>query len=298
MPRRIMLASPIKGGLSMEFVQYLMALTTAKIPDTEIKYQLCGGTSVALARDELANLAMQDGQDELMFMDKDLLERTVENHLNLFARILSHEVPIVAAQYCTHHIPSVFHGTRYVDENGVPAEVREDGLLQMHQMPLGFCKISCEALKTMMRATPDRTYWMRLSVGETRHLHQFFPTGIIGPNMAEGKIERIRQAVAARDRMVGINFEADQELLIALDNILLDTDYSENTMYGEDFYFCKLARDAGIPLYLDTTTIVPHESPVKLPMPADSLRAELNADWRKPAQPPTVKESGALVQGT
>jgi len=284
--RKILIATPVKGGLSEEYVAQLLSLFIAKVPEIQLDWLPCTGTSVALARNELAFAALQRNCDTLVFQDKDLFERSPQLYVNLFCRLISHKEPIVAVQYCGHGLPSQFHGCKY-DEAAQP---NENGLLKMFQMPIGFCKIEVEALKTIMRNTPQLAYWNKELKGEAEHRHQFFPTQIVGPNTAEGKLERIRKEWNSGKYLCGDAFEGK------LDEILNDGDYSANTMYGEDYYFCKLAREAGLELYLDTTAIIPHQTGIKLPMPAADLKAELAASWRVPE--PQQPKTGALVQGT
>jgi len=61
---------------------------------------------------------------------------------------------------------------------------------------------------------------------------------------------------------------------------------------GEDFYFCKLARDAGVKLYIDNNLIIPHETKIRLPVKNQDLLAALCEDWRltNEASPEQVRE--------
>jgi len=268
--RRILIAIPVKGGLSPNLVKALTTIVSADLPDTKVDFTFCAGTSVALARDEMAWIAITGGYDTLFFWDKDLgCEKSMDT-LSMFWRIAQHKEPVVAAQYCYHAIPSAFHGSK----NGPEAIVRDDGLLQMHQMPIGFCKIEVEAFKEMIRQKPELAYRHRELGCKAEARHQFFPTGLIGSGTSDGKLERIKAICDTA--------KVESEAFSAIVDVVRDNDYSGNTMYGEDYFFCKLCRDCSIPMFVDTYVVVPHETSLRLPLTAEQLKDELNASWRQP----------------
>jgi hypothetical protein len=62
--------------------------------------------------------------------------------------------------------------------------------------------------------------------------------------------------------------------------IIDDNDYSQNIMMGEDFYFCKLAREAGVKLHIDNNLIVSHSSSIRLPVKNQDICEALKEQWR------------------
>ncbi len=57
--------------------------------------------------------------------------------------------------------------------------------------------------------------------------------------------------------------------------------------FGEDYGFCRLATQVGIPLYVDTALLIPHSGPCDYPIPTEDLVKMLAEPWRnyQPAQP-------------
>jgi len=82
-----------------------------------------------------------------------------------------------------------------------------------------------------------------------------------------------------------------QDILGKIHAIIHDADYSQNVLMGEDFYFCKLARDSGFELFIDNNLLVPHKSEVLLPVKNQDLLKELLQEWRlsNNANPEEVK---------
>jgi len=138
--KRILLASPVRGGLSTEYCRALLAILTSSLSslsrgkDAPYFFEWCTtkGTSVAMARDELANVCLTQGYDEMIFWDIDCSDPDHKLMLSMFARLLSHDVDIVGMQYVGHNFQSQFHGAAVSG-----AEPRRDGLLEMGQIPQG-----------------------------------------------------------------------------------------------------------------------------------------------------------------
>ena len=82
-------------------------------------------------------------------------------------------------------------------------------------------------------------------------------------------------------------------------DILADKDYSENQIRGEDFYFCELALEAGIELYVDAALIIPHNGEIQFPIPTKQLFTMINEPWRadevRALQQPQQNEEPIIV---
>ncbi len=282
--KKILVASPVRGGCSPTYVKTIMALLFSKInkifggPDAPYDFQWAAtsGTSVAMARDELAHLAIQGGFDKLVFWDIDLGSFDSKETVAMFARLLSHDVAIVAGQYVGHNFEAQFHGA--VAEG---AALRRDGLMEMAQIPLGFSAIDVkEGLLKIKEAHPNRLY----NVKQTQDIiikpgmFEFFPNGIIGPCSDEGKLARIKEVFSRGE--LPANHDGALGRYFAIEEILNDARYEGTYMLGEDFYFCKLAREAGVPLYIDNNLIVPHDTNVRLPVRNEVLLKALMEEWR------------------
>lgn len=295
--KRILIASPVRGGVSPTYVKTLLALLFSKTnrimggPNApyDFDWAATSGTSVAMARDELANVAITRKFDGLCFWDIDLGAFNSEVTLAMFHRLFSHDVDIVAGQYVGHNFLSQFHGAT-VEK----AELRPDGLMEMAQIPLGFSYISTKALLKIKEAHPHHTYVLKETCMNRAKagMFEFFPNGVVGPCSAEGKLARLNK-IDYRMKLGGLAYTEDATRIInEVCEILNDTNYDTNIMLGEDFYFCKLARDAGLKLYIDNNLIIPHDTGIRLPVNNQDILTALGEEWRleNNAKPEDVKD--------
>ena len=275
--KKILLCSPVRGGLGTDYVRTLIALLNSSLcrgPNAKYSFEFAWtkGTSVAMARDEYTDLFMRRGDDELLQWDLDLCHPDVSVMLSMFERLLSHDVDIVGGAYVGHNFNSQFHGAAA----HTSSEMREDGLIPMAQIPIGFSKIKRRVFEKIQKDAP----WLRCAFRDTTvskpDLFEFYPNGIVGPNTGQGKVERIKEYLAPLCGNMGNPWVH----LNNIKEIVDDKDYSQNIMLGEDYYFCKLARDSGFELFIDNNLIVPHESGVRLPVNNQKILAELAQDWR------------------
>lgn len=263
--RKILIATPLKGDLPPEYIRTLISILSAKLPDTKFIYAFLGGTTVQWARDELVSVAVKYQCTHILFWDKDL-----EADLQHALRLMSHDVDVVSALYTKRHLSTVFHvhgDPKYQDEQ------RADGLMRVLKVAIGFSLIKVSVFERMRAFFPERIYYKCDAGEEPVILHEFFPMGIIGKNSNDGKLRRIREVM----RTAGNPVDASEDI----DEILKDTDYSENQIRGEDFYFCELALEAGIELYVDPTLIIPHKGEVTFPIPTKQLNDMVREPWRQ-----------------
>ncbi len=277
--KKILLCSPVRGGLGTDYVRTLIALLNSSLckgPNAKysIEFAWTKGTSVAMARDEYTDLFLKRGDDELVQWDVDLGHSDVGVMLSMFERLLSHDVDIVAAPYVGHNFNSQWHGAAA----STTESIREDGLISMAQIPIGFSKIKRRVFEKIKVDAP----WLQCVFKDTQMtkaktgLFEFYPNGIVGPTTGQGKIERIRAYL----RDTPLSVLNPQKHFKDIEAIVEDHDYSQNIMLGEDYYFCKLARDSGFELFIDNNLIIPHESGVRLPVNNQKILAELAQDWR------------------
>ncbi len=259
--RKILIATPLKGEVPPEYMRTLIALLMAKIPDTKFVYAFLGGCTVQWARDELALTAIKSDCTDLIFWDKDL-EPTYDQLL----RLISHDEDIVCGLYSKRHLNTHWHV--HGDPNN--KEERPDGLIRVVKVAIGFSKIKVSALQRLKAFFPERQYWKHDGGEEPISLHEFFPMGVVGKNSNDGKLRRIKAVVTANQ----------PDAYEQIKSVVAETDYSENQIRGEDFYFCELCQEAGIKMYLDTHLIIPHDGNVRFPIPTPHLIRMLNEPWR------------------
>jgi len=72
-----------------------------------------------------------------------------------------------------------------------------------------------------------------------------------------------------------------QFLLADIDAALYQHHAEPNLHQAEDYGFCRLCAESGIPVYVDTKLIVQHEASIKLPIPDEQLKKMLAEAWRR-----------------
>jgi hypothetical protein len=275
--KRILVFSPVRSGLSTDYCRSLIALlnsSLAKGPNAKyaIDFAWTSGTSVAMARDEGTDLFLRRGDDELISWDVDLGHKDPATMVSMFARLLSHDVDIVAAPYVGHNFNSQWHGAA----SGVTAKVRPDGLIHMQQIPLGFSKKKRCVFEKIKADNPHLQYVFKdthMDKAKTG-MFEFYPNGIYGPTTGQSKIERIKEILKEKPTV------ASFEIMEEISRIVYDPDHSKNILLGEDYYFCELAKKSGFDLFIDNNLIVPHRSDVLLPVNNQKILQELGQNWR------------------
>ncbi len=263
--RRVLLCSPIQGLVSTAYMKFVLDVMTTQSPDIEFLYSTVEGGAVSTARTHLAHFAMEHECTELVFMDRDL-----KPELHQLGRLLSHDVDIVCAQYAMRGLPTKFHGQELKGET-----VNEKTALQkMTFAPIGFAKIKTAVFYKLKEVFPEREHCYEELTSKHIGNHEFFPTGLVGPNTPEGKLDRIKGILARRETP----FMADLEDIF---NVVKDSDYSDSHYYGEDYYFCLLAKKAGFDINLDTALIIPHAGEITFPIMNQDLNAMAKEEWRQ-----------------
>lgn len=273
--RRVLIASPVRGGIPPAYFNLLFHLLVTKQTEFKFSFAFVGRCGVQWARDECAarlKTLGYTGRDKLVFIDLDL-----EPSPDQVLRLCSHDEDVVIGAYANRGtLKTHFHVV------GIPnSEARPDGLMQIQKCAVGFAAITADAFEKLRKEIPERAYW-KFDAGETTgvQMHEFFPMGIVGPNSHEGKLRRIREVIAQRERLGHSGPNVDYAQVYDIKEILNDTDYSTNQISGEDYYFCKLCNDAEIPIYWDTEIVVPHMGEVLTPVPTKDLLETLNEPWR------------------
>ncbi len=269
--RKIMLASPVKGGAPMAYVAAVLDILKIKLPDTQFGYSFHEGASVNCARNELVDMFLRDNYDTIVFSDVDM-RWTPANLL----RLISHKELFVASIYCRREKGVSWLFTGLKDE-----EVRPNGLLKVHETALGFCKIERQAFESIRITSPDYECAVTCEEdGHNRPMFEFFPMGLEGPNSQNGRLFQMREYLASLEKG-GANQLYRKDIIKELKTRLTDRSDIPSRFIGEDYYFCKHLRNAGIDVLLDTHLIIPHTGRFDYPIPTTELMNMLSEPWRK-----------------
>lgn len=224
------------------------------------------GQGVQIARSEIVMEARKFNPDELIFLDRDL-----DVNVNMMARMLSHEhEDIVCSMYCKKTIDTHWHVQGWSEEE----EPDKNGLLRVKQAAIGFSKIKMSVFDRIQEKNPDRRGWLREVGTANWELWDFFPMELLGPGTP---LERMR---AVKDILDNPSLDT-QEKINQIDMAVYKQHTEPNLHMGEDYWFCRLAREAGIKIKLDTELIIPHEGNIKFPvMTKDAVRI-LKEEWRQ-----------------
>lgn len=264
--RRVLVATPLKGKVSAAYLKSAIQIITAKSKDIEIGHIILEGPAINHARPQLVQWAIDNKYDELIFWDADLVAE-----LGMFQRLLSHRQPIVAALYTKRSLDTYFHVNAW-DEDANKNAIG-DGLVRVKQMAIGFSKLDLKLMRDYIQKHPERWAVMHDGGDNPTKIYDLFPMELVGPNTANARIEEVKKWLTKK---------ADLPLnLDELKEIVFKKHPEENQFQGEDYGFCRLMREEGIPMYVDTKMIIPHSTEVSVPIPTGKLLDLINEDWRK-----------------
>lgn len=265
---RVLIVTPLKGDISRHYSKTLIELLNGHIDGFELGHVFMTGNCVMGARDWGAYKLEQEGWDKLIFWDADLNPSPAD-----FVRLLAHKEDFVCAPYCKRETDTNWHFFPISPETGI----LPNGLWQMNQAAIGFSSIDKSVFARIKTCNPWLTYTnQEQGVGKTQ-LHQYFPWQIVGPNSDMGKLRRITDHL--NKALSGPHNSAS--LLAEMASILADDDHSQNLMQGEDYGFCRMAREAGVKIWLDTKLIVPHLGECSYPIAHDNLVRMIAEPWRQ-----------------
>jgi len=264
--RRVILSVPLKGQLASYFVNNLISACRAVLPGVSLDFAFLEGAPVQQARNEICDQAVRGGYDEVVMLDKDLDVSVAD-----LVRILRHDVPVVCALYPHRSLDTFWH-VRPLPDVREPDAV---GLLQVQQSAVGFCKIKTATLKKLMAEHPDRAGVLTETGGGSRVVHELFPMELVGPNTPAARLKAVEAAIIKHASEIDLN-----PMMAAIDAALYQHHAEPNLHQAEDYGFCRLCAESGIPVYVDTKLIVQHEAAIKLPIPDEQLKKMLAETWR------------------
>lgn len=244
MNRKILIATPVKAGLDSNYMAGLVPTLIRRFPGVELVHAILAGTAVSFARNELVHYARKIKCHEIFFIDSDM-GWTVAMFEQLIAR---EDYDIIAALYCKR-------------QPGAPAWLLnvkagceidpKTGVCEVEDIATGFMKIKLDTVFPKLEAaypylefditqkgTPPATCW------------EFFRLGVEGPRTPEARLNRIKTLLQQE-------ISADA-LVTKITEACYDTQ-PVSTLRGEDYFFCKMAREVGLKVYADFgMPIIPH----------------------------------------
>lgn len=265
---RVLIVTPLKGDISRHYSKTLIELLNGQIEGFTLGHVFMTGNCVMGARDWGAYKLETEGWDKLVFWDADLNPTPAD-----FVRLLAHPESFVCAPYCKREVETNWHFFPVTPET----EIQPSGLWQMNQAAIGFSVIDKSVFARIKAAHPELTYTnQEQGVGKTQ-LQQYFPWQVVGPNSNLGKITALKKFLNGKmDRPFN-----GTELLIEISQIMDADDYKENLMQGEDYGFCRLARECGVEIWLDTKLVVPHLGECEFPIAHEDLVRMIAEPWRQ-----------------
>lgn len=149
-PYRIAIAIPSGDYLPASFafdLSQLVGSTIAARPDIDVRVTNVQSTIIHAARKSLVEMAMAHECSHIFFLDSD--QRFPRHAL---VRLLSHNLPIVAAGYVTRRSPTLpvsFKDDRHVLASRQYTEPGETGLVEIVATGLGCCLIDLDVFRAM-----------------------------------------------------------------------------------------------------------------------------------------------------
>ena len=267
--RRIMIASPLKGKLPSFYYRNLLQIAATRIPGVKLFYSLLEGPAIQAARNQIVQYARKQNVDELVMIDVD-----VDTPVQAFERLLSHEhEEIVCGLYSRRTLDTHWH----VHPLNSDEKENEKGLLSVYQAAIGFCKIKMSVFDKLELAYPDRIGELVEGGASGEKVAEFFPMELMGKNTPGGRLLAIKELL--KDKYG--NREDPQTLLDKIELAATKRHPESNQYIGEDYGFCCLARNAGIPIYLDTRLVLKHQGSAMFPIDTDRLAKMMEEPWRE-----------------
>jgi hypothetical protein len=249
--RRVLIATPCKGGMSKNYVRSLIKLLQHHSDDYDFSFLISDNTAVNFARNAIAYEAVKGNFDELIQIDSDNIVEP--KHV---IRLLSHDVDIVAGVYIAKN-PGPRVTWLFIPKPG--AEKTEGGLLECNGLATGFMRHRVSALRKIWDLNPDLTYHYKGPEGDFWEVCNLFEMRVAGAGSTEERLEEIRAILKKYGP-----FETKGFMPISILNELARAaneprPIDGRRLLGEDYAHCRLARKAGFRLWCDIGgDVIPH----------------------------------------
>lgn len=259
-PRVILVATPIKNGLTAEFIRGLMPLLENRDPQYRIEFLAVEGVSVNFARNDAVHIAISMGAHDLVMIDDDMGFTGP-----MFMRLISHtDLDVVAGLYCKRRPGAPDWLVRPMAGAQPDAKSRVEVL----SIATGFMKIRVSALIKMQEHFPELEYSNQPQNGKPVTSFELFPMGVLGGRSAVTKLALIDRFVDERLTDVRTwKAEYTAESILEQIEAILTAKHEPGTLLGEDYYFCELARQCGIKIHADYgLPVIPHLGTIPFPI--------------------------------
>lgn len=269
--RKVLLATPIRGGASSSYFKSLMEVLRMPLPGIKLEHCVLEGPGVNFARNEIAHYALAIKADDLVFADEDM-DFTAEH----FGRLISHEtVDVVAGLYCKRRPGQPF----WLMNPKQGCEIDEKtGLCEVEDIAPGFMKIRTSVFRRIEKHFPDLEFYNKPEEGKPVTAFEYFPMGVWGPRTPRDRLAKIEEIIADIDRepavYVGPGTVEPIRYLSAIESIeeVLNAKNEPGNLRGEDYGFCELARRCGIKIHADFgMAIIPHIGKIPFPILPDMV---------------------------
>lgn len=241
--KRVLVAVPLRLGARATCLGALADLSARGVPGWEIDTVCLEGPAINFARNELAHFATAHNYDRIIFLDEDMGVR--HEH---FVRLLSHPELVVGGKYCV----KADGPPKWLFREKPGATVGADGLLECDYVATGLLMIPTGDLRSISENFPDRWFAHREDSDEKiEPRFEWFPMEISGPGTAE---ERLRRVAAVMEWIDGDKIDVGLQAI----RDAIETPQELGRLLGEDYGFCRLARDTGVRLFVDTELEIPH----------------------------------------
>lgn len=245
--RKVVIGTPYRDEFTVRYMNGMVAAMTDSALARDYRFIPVVTTSayVQIARNEIANKAIRDGADDVVFIDADI--GWTPEHLDV---LLGHDVDIVGADYCKR-----VAGEPQGCARAVPGtKPREDGLQEATCLPGGFLRIRTKVFKAMAELLPQRHY---------RHdgkpvACEYFPVALTEKNgwrhPAEVKLDLVRSIL-----------ESDWPDVDKIFDVVNSPPAELPEIAGEDVAFCRLAAECGFTVWCDVSIKLRHYGMVGFP---------------------------------
>lgn len=267
--RRIAICTPVKAGLDTNFMSGLVPTLLKRWDDVELTFYILGGTCVSFARNELLHDARRIGCGEIVFIDSDM-----GWNLHHFERLISHvDYDIIGGPYCKRKPGAPV----WLWNAKAGAEVnQETQIVEVEDVATGFMKINIDRVFPKLEAAfPHLEFQIKNKDGTPGTCWEFFRIGCDGPRTPEARLERIKRVLLTKT-MLGFAHEEYVKFWSDINTACHD-DQPASVLRGEDYFFCKMAREVGIKVHLDLgLPPIPHIGDCAFPILPEMVGINVN----------------------
>lgn len=246
--KKVLISTPCRDSVTIPYVSGLVGLMSSDhgydfVPSVQ------RSTYINVARNDAVAHARELGCEELVFVDAD-----IGWDASQMLRLLSHEVDVVAGVYAKR-VPGEPQWVAHGAEGSKPTE---NGLQETNDIPTGFMRVKMSVFDRIQALAPWRSYQHN---GDAGAKYEFFPIGLVGDGTPHARLQAI-SALLRADDTPGSALEWVRAIRAVISK---ETAPASRELLGEDIYFCRLCREAGVKLYADLHLTLRHYGEIGYP---------------------------------